>query len=171
VDEAKATLQTAEARLGRAKASLDLAKAGPAKEKVEEARAEVLIAEAELAHARLQLDVMTLRAPFDGVVVLRATQKGEFVRDGTAICRVANLGNLEVTASVPETSLSRVVKGQECVVRLPALPDEKFKGSVARISPVVDNATGTVTIHIRLEDAGQKLRPGMFVRVAVTPKE
>jgi membrane fusion protein (multidrug efflux system) len=49
-----------------------------------------------------------------------------------------------------------------------AYPDQKFDGVLTAINPDLDSTTRSVALRATLENTNQLLRPGMFVRVAVT---
>ena len=48
------------------------------------------------------------------------------------------------------------------------MPGEEFKGHVYAVEPIVDERTRTIAMRARIPNKGFKLKPGMFVRVAVT---
>ena len=52
-------------------------------------------------------------------------------------------------------------------VRTDAYPEEVFTGRIALVEPVLDEASRTVHVRIVLENRFGKLRPGLFVTVAV----
>ena len=54
------------------------------------------------------------------------------------------------------------------MVNVDAYPDENFNGRVYAVEPVVDERTRTVAMRARIPNKDNKLKPGMFVRVAVT---
>jgi len=68
---------------------------------------------------------------------------------------------------VPEREFRRIVAGQDVALMVDALGGTVFPASVARVSPVVDPATGTFKITIEVSDASRKLKPGMFARIAI----
>jgi membrane fusion protein (multidrug efflux system) len=53
-------------------------------------------------------------------------------------------------------------------VKLDAYPGEAFTGRVYAVEPVVDERTRTIAMRARIPNKGFKLKPGMFVRVAIT---
>jgi membrane fusion protein (multidrug efflux system) len=52
-------------------------------------------------------------------------------------------------------------------LEIDALADDSFDARVARVSPVVDPATGTFKITIEVSDSGRRLKPGMFARINI----
>ncbi|MFZ5482503.1 MAG: efflux RND transporter periplasmic adaptor subunit [Myxococcota bacterium] len=106
-----------------------------------------------------------LESPIDGVVATRAIRYGETVGAQPAFT-VVDLSRLRVVVSLPERDLARVKVGQPA--KLVSAYDEKVAsaGTVERIAPVVDAATGTVRVTVRLAP-DSAMRPGQFVRVAI----
>jgi membrane fusion protein (multidrug efflux system) len=79
-----------------------------------------------------------------------------------------SLGSLKVDFRIPETFLAKVKPNQEISVNVDAYPSENFKGRVYAIEPMVDERSRTIAMRARIPNQGNKLKPGMFVRVAVT---
>src|SRR5690606_4121593 len=76
--------------------------------------------------AKATLDKTDVRAPFDGIVVLKDAEVGEVVSPNVqgggnargAVCTMVDFDSLEVQANVPETSLSSVAIGAKADVFL-----------------------------------------------------
>lgn len=123
---------------------------------------------AHVDEAESRLAKTVIRAPFSGILGLRQVSPGAYVKAGSDIVRLENVSSIKVDFSIPETYLAKVRPNQEIVVRLDAYPDEQFKGRVYAVEPVVDERTRTIAMRARIPNKGFKLKPGMFVRVAVT---
>jgi membrane fusion protein (multidrug efflux system) len=123
---------------------------------------------AHVQEAESRLAKTVIRAPFSGIVGLRLVSPGAYVKAGADIVRLENVSSIKVDFQIPETFLSKVRPNQEISVRVEAYPDEEFKGRVYAVEPVVDERTRTIAMRARIPNKGYKLKPGMFVRVAVT---
>lgn len=142
-----------------------------------QSRAQVGVAEAVQAEAQAALDKTWVRAPFDGVVVLKDAEVGEVVSPNVqggstargAVCTMVDLDSLEIQATVPETSLAAVHLGGSADVFLDARPEHGYRGRVDRIWPTADRQKATVEVRIKLLDQDQELRPEMGVRVVFRP--
>ena len=66
---------------------------------------------------------------------------------------------------LPEKELSRVHKDQAATLTLSALQDSKVDAFVERISPVIDPATGTFKVTLRVPNDEHLLKAGMFAHV------
>jgi HlyD family secretion protein len=126
-----------------------------------------------MRQAQAALDKTDVRAPFDGIVVLKDAEVGEVVSPnvqggGTArgaVCTMVDFDSLEIQANVPESSLAAVHVGAACAVFLDADPDRKLPGRVDRIWPTADRQKATVEVRIVLLQRSEMLRPEMGVRV------
>lgn len=109
-----------------------------------------------------------IRAPFSGILGLRQVSPGAYVKAGSDIVRLENVSSIKVDFRIPENYLSKIRPNQEIAVKLDAYPGEEFKGRVYAVEPVVDERTRTIAMRARIPNKGFKLKPGMFVRVAIT---
>lgn len=137
-------------------------------------------ADAAIAQARAQAQVQQvnrdnteIRAPFDGVVLVKNANVGDLITpfsnaSGTsgAVVTLADMATLEVEADVAEASVVRVKPDQPVEITLDALPDRRLKGSVARIVPTVDRAKATVMIKLRFEEQDPRILPEMSAKVS-----
>jgi membrane fusion protein (multidrug efflux system) len=109
-----------------------------------------------------------IRAPFPGTVGLRMVSPGAYVKKGDDIVRLENIASIKLDFRIPEAYVSRARVGQPVSIRLDAFPGEDFTGRIYAVEPVVDERTRTVLLRARVGNTGLKLKPGMFVRVALT---
>lgn len=123
---------------------------------------------ARLAEADSRVAKTQIRAPFSGTVGLRLVSPGAYVKAGEDIVRLESIGSIKADFRIPELFMSKIRRGQEVVLRLDAYPGEEFSGRVYAVEPVVDDRTRTVLMRARIPNQSNKLKPGMFVRVAVT---
>ena len=123
---------------------------------------------ARMAEADSRVAKTQIRAPFSGTVGLRMVSPGAYVKAGEDIVRLESIGSIKADFRVPELFMSKIHPGQEVLLRLDAYPGEEFSGRVYAVEPVVDDRTRTVLMRARIPNKSNKLKPGMFVRVAVT---
>lgn len=132
---------------------------------VEVVRREVREASNDLAVAKLSLERTGIKAPFDGIVLVRYIDIGATVADGTQIYDVADVDPLYADVRVPERHVARLTDGQEAWLRSDEL-QEVVAARIERLAPLVDPATGTVKVTVAV-DREVKLRPGAFVEVEI----
>jgi membrane fusion protein (multidrug efflux system) len=123
--------------------------------------------EAQFNLAKLELDYTYIRAPIDGVVSERMVKLGNTIIEGEALFRVTSLEPLVTYLFVPEREYRSIASGQPVGIEIDALPGESITASVTRVSPIVDPATGTFKITIEIRDQAQRVKPGMFGRIAI----
>ena len=97
---------------------------GTRKEELAVDRANVHQAEQNLHLSRIRLAYTVLRAPFNGVILVRQAELGEVVSPGTPIVTLADLDHLWVRVYVPETDLGKVHWGQDVDVRTDTYPGQ-----------------------------------------------
>jgi membrane fusion protein, copper/silver efflux system len=112
---------------------------------------------------------LTITAPIGGVIAELAAREGMTVMAGATLFRINGLGTVWVNAEVPESRASMVQPGNPVEARTPALPDTVFKGRVSAILPEVNPATRTLKARIELANPGNRLVPGMFATINLTP--
>ncbi len=123
--------------------------------------------EAQFNLAKLELDYTYIRAPIDGVVSERMVKLGNTIEEGDALFRVTSLDPLVAYLFVPEREYRSIKSGQPVGIEIDALPGERIIASVTRVSPIVDPDTGTFKISIEISDQAQRVKPGMFGRIAI----
>jgi RND family efflux transporter MFP subunit len=134
----------------------------------------VQVAKEALAAAQVQLDNTTVRAPFAGVVTVKAAQPGEMISPisagggsiRTGIGTVVDMDSLEIQVDVSESYINRVQPGQKVEAVLNAYPDWRIPASVIAIVPTADRSKATVKVRIALGEKDERIVPEMGVRVA-----
>jgi multidrug efflux pump subunit AcrA (membrane-fusion protein) len=159
----EATLRRAEA----ARAGVASAQAG-----IAAARAAVAVAAAQLQVQQVGRANTEIRAPFDGVVLVKNANVGDMITPFSsaagsqgAVVTMADMGTLEVEADVSESQVGKVAIAMPVEITLDALPEERFRGSVVRIVPTVDRAKATVMTKVRFEQIDPRVLPEMSAKV------
>jgi len=171
---AKPTFQRNEQQLARAvisaqtfdtaKASYDAARTG-----LDVAARAVEVAGARVELAQRNLDDTVVRAPFAGIVTVKAAQEGEMVSPisagggftRTGIGTIVDMSSLEVEVDVGESFISRVATGQAAAITLNPYPDRRIPGRVVAIIPTADRAKATVKVRVGFEQRDADVLPEM----------
>jgi len=131
------------------------------------AKARKASAEAGLAQADEQFDRTVLRAPYSGVVVERHVEPGETVNPGQPIMTGYGLGELRVTAQVPQSLIGGLRQYRSAQVIL--LEDgQLLEVSKITIHPFANPQNHSFPVRLDLPVTDNKLYPGMLVKVALT---
>ena len=125
---------------------------------LQEAIAQLETAKAELMRAQLDLEYMTIRAPFDGALQERHVEVGDFVKSGDPIARFVDNRRIIVTANVSEYDAGYVETGQTAQARLAT--GETVHGTIRYVAPVADQATRTFTVELEVDNSAGALRAG-----------
>jgi membrane fusion protein (multidrug efflux system) len=122
--------------------------------------------EAELAQVKYDLSQTQMAAPFAGYITERKVELGQTVRNLDPLFRLGAFSPLEADVHLSERDARRVRPGQKAALSLGA-GSEEVQGEVLRISPVVDNSTGTVKVTLTVQPSSRLFKPGAFVRVDI----
>lgn len=122
---------------------------------------------AEIEQIMLQLSKTHVRAPFGGYIIQRMVEPGRAVRTLEPLFRLADFSPLYADVHVSEAEARRVRPGQPARISLGVDQSISTSGRVVRISPVVDQATGTVKVTVEAPRAASEFKPGAFVYVNV----
>jgi HlyD family secretion protein len=112
-----------------------------------------------------------VESPLTGVIGKVFVDIGSQVSTQTPVALVVDMDKVEIDLEIPEKYIPLISLGQEARVRVDAYPDEEFKGTVTRISPVVDVATRTASTAILIDNPAHKLNSGMFAKVSLIIRE
>ena len=118
--------------------------------------------------ARLELSYSTITAPISGVISRRLVKEGNYIQLNEILFRIDNFDPLLAVLNVPERELHTLSADQPVTLQVDALPGISFKGSIQRISPVVDAGTGTFRVTCEFRDDSNRLKSGMFARLEIT---
>ncbi|NOY98713.1 MAG: HlyD family efflux transporter periplasmic adaptor subunit [Chloroflexi bacterium] len=142
-----------------------------------QAQTAVSQAEAQLALIDAQIEKLTVRAPVDGVVLVRSIEPGEVIQPGLAAMTVAPLEELTVTVYIPEDRYGQINLGDPATLTVDSFPEETFDAVVTRIADKAEytprnvqtkeeRQTTVYAIKLSLTNPGGKLKPGMPVDVS-----
>ena len=161
VDGADRRVAVARSALASQQAAISAAQAG-----IAQSLAQVRVQQVNLSNTEI-------RAPFDGVVLVKNANVGDMITpfssaSGTsgAVVTMADLRTLEVEADVSESNVARIKPEQPVEITLDALPELRFRGNVSRIVPTVDRAKATVMTKIRFEALDPRVLPEMSAKVS-----
>ena len=126
------------------------------------AASEVLRSEAVVARLRIQLEDSVVRAPFDGVIVQKQIEQGEWLAAGTSVAVLVSTGTIEAWVEVPETLAAAALAHQtNLAIRIDAL-GLQVEPTALRVIPDVDPRSRRFTLVATL-DAIDGALPGMSV--------
>ena len=187
----QAVVNAAERRLEAAKGAVNIAKANLAnpgirsaqsgairkqllqqQAAIANARAEAVRSQAQLAEASSNRGDLIVRAPFDGTVITRSAEPGEYLQAGTAIVTLLDLTKVYLRGYIPEGQIGKVKIGQPARVYLDSNPTKPVEAEVSRIDPQAtftpentyfrdDRVKQVVGVKLRLKGSFGFAKPGM----------
>ena len=155
LDQAKARLTLAQARLAAARAQ----------------------AKVDAETLDLQLGKLLVRAPLGGVVLARSIEPGEVLLAGAQALSIGQLDHLTITVFLPEDRYGQINLGDHVSISADAFPKESFDAVVTRISDRAEftprnvqteegRRTTVFAVEVTVAEAAGRLKPGMPVDVA-----
>jgi membrane fusion protein (multidrug efflux system) len=137
----------------------------------DEAAAKLDLDRAAVALVQARLDKTRIRAPFQGVVGLRAVSPGDYITAGQPLAPLEQLSTLKVDFRLSEAALPAIKVGQTLNLEVDAYPNQVFPGRVYAIDPRLAVETRSVGVRARVPNDQNQLRPGLFARVRLVISE
>ena len=111
---------------------------------------------------------LTIKAPFDGIIIERSVHPGALVGPGSAttpLLRLHQVSRLRLIVAVPEALVGAMVKGARVPFTVPAYPGETFYGVFNLMSHDLDEKTRSMSIELDVRNPDLRLSAGMYPEV------
>ncbi|MEN1760177.1 efflux RND transporter periplasmic adaptor subunit [Anoxynatronum sibiricum] len=169
LEETRNSLEILDSRIRSTEISLAAQEAGGAE--AAEAAATVAQARSSLETLERELAKYNLQAPFNGVVLERLVEPGEWVQPGSPLLILAADEGYYAEVELDERVMGLVAVGQPARLWPEAYPSREVTARVASIAPRVDAATGTVRIQLALEDQADYLIQDLTIQAEIQVRE
>lgn len=113
------------------------------------------------------LENTILRSPVDGVVSARGYDQGDMYAMQGPLFVVQQISPVKMLVAVSEKDYTKVKVGDKVDLTVDAFEGEIFQGQVSMVYPVIDAATHTVSVEVKVANKDRKLRPGMYANARV----
>jgi len=163
IDNAKAALDMAQARLAVAQKSLDLSTIGPRIEDIAQGEAVLRSNQAQLDLLRRELADAELVSPCDAVVRSRLLEPGEMVSPQRPVFDLSISDPKWIRTYVSEPDLGRIHTGMKASVTTDSFPGRTLSGWIGFISSVAEFTPKAVQT--------EELRPGLVYEIRVFVKD
>jgi membrane fusion protein (multidrug efflux system) len=168
----QAQLAAAEAQLELSRVTLDRMKSLVEQDAVSRAEFDTAAAgnkqaEAKIREIRATIERKTIRAPFSGVLGIRAVNLGQYLNGGDPVVPLQSLNPIYVNFAIPQQDASQIHLGRNVHITAGDLGNVSFNGRISAVDSVVDSTTRNVMVQATLSNPGGRLRPGMFVQTQV----
>ena len=125
------------------------------------------VADAALRRARDDLERMTIRAPFAGIIGLTDLDTGDYLAVGTPIATLDDRTTIVIEFTVPEAAAPAIKIGMPVRASLAARPGEIHNGTVKAVGTRIDPVTRTLAVRGEVPNPEQTLIPGSTFSVSV----
>lgn len=131
--------------------------------KVNRLQKQSMVLNARLDHMLLEQKKKTVRAPFDGMIIERLVEPGEWVKAGGIIATLADNQNLEARVDVPSSVISHLTPRQKVEI---TVSEQNMSGQFTAIIPRGDIITRTFVAKFKLSGS-PNLIEGMQAKIAL----
>lgn len=111
-----------------------------------------------------------LRAPFDGIIGLRAVSEGAYTSPSTVIAKLTKISPLKIDFSIPERYASEIKKGTRITFRMDGSLQD-FYANVYAVESKVNMVTRTLNVRATYPNVNESILPGRYVSVEINMKE
>ncbi|MDG2341099.1 MAG: efflux RND transporter periplasmic adaptor subunit, partial [Paracoccaceae bacterium] len=155
-----AAVRGVEASIQSAQTGLIAAKAG-----MDNIDASIQSAEAGVASAEREIDKLTIRAPFKGLLESDTAEIGSLMQPGSLCGTLIQLDPIKIIGFVPEADVNRIVEGVRAGAQM--IDGQQVIGTVKFVSRSADQTTRTFLVEIEVANADLKIRDGQTADILI----
>ncbi len=139
----------------------------------EKVEATYLMANAKYKAITNRDSLLSIRAPFSGVITTRNVELGALIQSGinntnaAALFEIMDMETIRLTIALPETEVDNISKGMQAEISFTELPGEQFSAQVSRMANAIDNRTKTMQVQLDIPNRNGKIKAGMYANVAI----
>jgi HlyD family secretion protein len=113
----------------------------------------------------------TIIAPISGVVLERVSETGNLLFAGNDVLKLGDFSQVKVIVLISELEISKIRLNQSVDVRFDSFSNQKFTGTVKRISPVADPVARLIPVEIVVPNRDNMLGSGQLARVSFSRRQ
>jgi len=132
---------------------------------VRAAKGRVVAQQALVAQAKERKSYAKLISPVDGVVLEKIIEPGNLVQPGNEILKIGDFSKVKIEVQISELELGKIEIGQSVEVLLDAFPDQKYIGTLKRISPAANTTARLIPVEVIIPNIEGKIGSGLLARV------
>ncbi|MBQ7824311.1 MAG: efflux RND transporter periplasmic adaptor subunit [Bacteroidaceae bacterium] len=166
VEVKKINLDIAEQELQSQKSLYE--KGGVTQKDVRNSEVSVETARQNYETAQIQLERMSITAPFDGVIteLPHYTSKAR-IESGSSMVKIMDYSKMYMEINLPESSINEVKPSQKALITHYTLPYDTIAGNIGELSPAISTETRTFQGKLWIDNSKLLLHPGMFVKADI----
>lgn len=123
--------------------------------------------EAQLEALQAQKRMSEIRAPFAGTVNKIFPKIGELASPGMPVVEMVNLGGYKITADISEKHIGEIRLGEKVEVTFDALKEDTIHTPIVRVGKVIDQASRTFEIGLKISSYGTRIKPNMVSTIRI----
>ncbi|MBI4383241.1 MAG: efflux RND transporter periplasmic adaptor subunit [Nitrospinae bacterium] len=174
-DRAKAEADEAKALAEQRQAVLKELEAGPRIEEIRQEEANLQAAEARIAIIEDDIQRSTIHAPFNGYVLKKETETGQWLEKGDPAVSMIAVDALKAEINLPQFHFNKIEIGTPAKIILEGRgagrANEEFKGEAIEKIYSGDPASRTFPVRVKVINPNSRIAAGMLVRVELYPEE
>lgn len=113
---------------------------------------------------------LNLYSPISGIVIKQNFLQGQYFKEGDTLFTISDTTGLWLLLDAYEQDISFLRYGQKVEFSVEAYSGKKFYGTIAFISPILDEQTRTIKVRVVVNNKNGMLKPGMFANAVVFSK-
>ena len=125
-------------------------------------------AKASTAIAKKNLDDCKLYSPVNGVVGKRSIDPGMSAMPNLASINIVKIDKVLAKVPVAEGEIGFIKRGGKAIIKIAALNNAQFSGTVEEIGVLADPLVHTYKIKIGIQNKDLQIKPGMICNVSLT---
>ena len=139
----------------------------------EKVEATYLMANAKYKATTNRDSLLSIRAPFSGMITTRNVELGALIQSGinntnaAALFEIMDMEIIRLTIALPETEVDNISKGMQAEISFKELPGEQFSAQVSRMANAIDNRNKTMKVQLDIPNRNGKIKAGMYANVAI----
>lgn len=131
--------------------------------RLQELRAQIARGRADAAAARRDFERARIIAPVAGVIQELDVNVGDRVSLGQRVARVVDISRVEAPIRMPVSAGGEIIVGDEITLEADGPSGREWRGVVARIAPVAEEASRSITVLVEIEQDGRAVTPGTLL--------
>ncbi len=124
-------------------------------------------AKSATAIAKKSMDDCRLHSPADGIVGKRSMEPGMTAVPNVSAISIVKIDKVFAKVSVSESEISSVKKGSTATIKIGALNNAEFSGTVEEIGVMADPIAHTYKVKIAIANRNREIKPGMICNVTL----
>lgn len=122
----------------------------------------------DVENAKLSLEKMEIKSPFNGVIVnLPYYTPNVKIEQGKPMVGLMDYSKMYMEINMPESAINYIKVEQPVFITHYTFPEDTLKGVISELSPAISTDTRTFKGKILISNEDLKLRPGMFVKADI----